>query len=150
MPIFSKVSKRGNTMKNVRDYFKNDKLADHLGLEIVEVTPGTSVIRMPVQTCHMNSLGIVHGGAIFSLADFAFAVASNSHGTVAVAINANISFLKAARGGVLTATAREASRNPKIATYNIEVTDGENQLIATFHGMVYRKPDPIANFTPSE
>jgi acyl-CoA thioesterase len=147
MPIFSEVSKRGIIMDNVRAYFKNDKLAQHLGMEIAEVTPGNAVIRMPVQECHMNSLGIVHGGSIFALADFAFAVSSNSHGTVAVAINANISFLKAARSGTLTATAKEVSRNPKIGTYNIEVTDDEGALIATFQGMVYRKPTPISDFT---
>ncbi len=135
-------------METVREYFKNDKLAEHLGMEIAEVSPGHAVIRMPIQECHMNSLRMVHGGAIFSIADFAFAVASNSHGTAAVAINANILFMKAARGGVLTATARELSCNPKIATYSIDVTDDSGTLIAVFQGMVYRKKDPITTPAP--
>lgn len=135
-------------MDTVREYFKHDKLAEYMGMEIADVEPGRAVIRMPVRECHMNSLGMVHGGATFSLADFAFAVASNSHGTTAVAINASIFFMKAVRGGVLTATARETSRNPKIGTYNIDITDDEGALIATFQGMVYRKKDPIASVHP--
>jgi len=66
---------------------------------------------------------VVHGGAIFTLADLAFAAASNSHGTVAVAINASIWFVTAAREGTLYAEAKEVSRNPKLATYSIQVTD---------------------------
>jgi acyl-CoA thioesterase len=94
---------------------------------------------MTVGNEHFNGVGIVHGAAIFSLADFAFAAASNSHGVVAVAINANISFVKAATSGTLTAEAREQSINPKLATYLVDVTDDEGDRVATFQGMVYRK-----------
>ncbi|MHC5172698.1 MAG: PaaI family thioesterase [Planctomycetota bacterium] len=61
------------------------------------------------------------------------------HGVVAVAINANISFVKAATSGTLTAEAREQSINPKLATYLVDVTDDEGDRVATFQGMVYRK-----------
>jgi len=88
----------------------------------------------------------VHGGAIFALADLVFAAASNSHGTVAVAINANISFLKASAGGTLFADAREISKNPKLGTYTIDVTNEDGDVIAVFQGMVYRKKDKIEDF----
>jgi acyl-CoA thioesterase len=70
-------------------------------------------------------------------------MASNSHGTVAVAINATISYLKAARGGTLFAEAHEVSRDAKLASYTVNVTDDTGDLVAVFQGMVYRKKDPI-------
>jgi len=96
-----------------------------------------------VQPHHWNAVGIIQGGAIFTLADYAFAAASNSHGTVAVAINANITFMKALSAGRLVAEAREVSKNFKLGTYTVEVKDEQGDLVALFQGMVYRKQDPI-------
>jgi acyl-CoA thioesterase len=70
-------------------------------------------------------------------------MASNSHGNVAVAVNVNISFLKAASQGTLFAEATEVSRNSKLASYTIRVTNERDDLIAIFQGMVYRKKDQI-------
>ncbi|WP_332309205.1 PaaI family thioesterase [Methanosarcina lacustris] len=81
----------------------------------------------------------MQGGALFTLADLAFAAASNAYGTAAVGINANISFVKAGTKGTLTAEAKENSINPKIATYTVNITDDEGDLVAIFQGMVYRK-----------
>jgi acyl-CoA thioesterase len=130
-------------MDTVREYFKRDRLAIHLNMEIVSVSPGEAVIRMPIQDYHLNSLDMVHGGAMFALADFAFAVASNSHGTTAVGVNASMAFMKAARGKVLTARARELNCGAKLATYVVEVLDEDETLIGSFQGMVYRKRDPL-------
>ena len=94
---------------------------------------------MRIAGWHMNSHGTVHGGAIFTLADTAFALASNSHGIPAAAINAHISYVKAATAGTLYADAVEFSINPKIATYIVTVTDDAGEKIAIFEGMVYRK-----------
>jgi len=99
---------------------------------------------MRIEDHHRNGINVVHGGAIFTLADLAFAAASNSHGTVAVAINASIWYVKAALEGSLLATAREVSLNPKLATYSIEVTDEDGEIVAVFEGMVYRKKQAIA------
>jgi acyl-CoA thioesterase len=130
-------------MEHIRAYFERDTLAGHLGVELVEIAPGRAVARMAVKEHHFNSYGTVHGGAIFALADVAFAAASNAHGTVAVALNANISFLKAAVAGTLTAEASEVSLGKKIATYAIRITDDDGDAVATFQGMVYRKGEPI-------
>lgn len=130
-------------MERIKEFFKNDRFAEHSGIELMDVAEGFARARLRIQDHHRNGVGIVHGGAIFTLADLAFAVASNSHGTVAVAINAGISFLKAARSGTLVAEAREVSRNPKLASYSISVTDDEGDLVAAFQGMVYRKKDPL-------
>ena len=130
-------------MQNITKFFRNDKFAEHCGIELLEVSEGRAKAKMEIKEQHLNGVKTVHGGAIFTLADLAFAAASNSHGTVAVAINAGISFLKAATKGTLIAEAREISLNPKLATYTINVTDGADDIIAIFQGMVYRKKDKI-------
>lgn len=130
-------------MQAIWEFFKNDRFAQHSGVELLEIAKGRAKARMAIEDRHLNGVDLVHGGAIFTLADLVFAAASNSHGTVAVAINASIWFVKAARGGTLVAEARETSRNPKLATYSIEVTDDAGDLVARFEGMVYRKKDPI-------
>ena len=130
-------------MEKIREFFKNDRFAAHSGIELLEVAPGYARASMEIQDWHLNGADVVHGGAIFTLADLAFAAASNSHGTIAVAINAGIWYVTAARAGVLYAEAREISRNPKLATYTIEVTDNAGQIIASFEGMVYRKKQAI-------
>lgn len=131
-------------MEDIRQFIsKNDKFAEHIGIELLEASKGYAKAILKIDRQHLNAVNIVHGGAIFTLADLVFAAASNSHGTVAVAINVTISYLKAAAGGTLTAEAREVSRNRKLATYSIRVTDDGGDLVASFQGMVYRKKDKI-------
>ncbi len=120
-------------------FFANDAWAQEAGIELMEVSDGRAKVRMRIAGWHLNSHGTVHGGAIFTLADTAFALASNSHGVPAAAINAHISYVKAATTGTLFADAVEFSLNPKIATYTVTVTDDAGEKIAIFQGMVYRK-----------
>ena len=134
-------------MQAIWDFFKNDRFAEHSGIQLLDIAPGYAKAKMEIQDRHLNGVDVVHGGAIFTLADLAFAAASNSHGTVAVAINASIWFVKAGRQGTLYAEAKEVSRNPKLATYSIAVTDDSGETIARFEGMVYRKKDPIGATT---
>jgi acyl-CoA thioesterase len=131
-------------MRAIKEFFENDRFAKHCGIELLEIGEGSSKARMNVRDRHLNGANVVHGGAIFTLADLAFAAASNSHGTVAVAINASIWYVKAGLSGMLVATAREVSLNPKLATYSIEVTDEAGEIIAVFEGMVYRKKQTIS------
>jgi acyl-CoA thioesterase len=131
-------------MEKIRDLLSKDMYARHSGIELLDISKGSAKVAMTIGKEHLNGVGIVHGGAIFTLADFAFAAASNSHGTIAVAINANISFMKAARlNAKLKAEAKEISINPKLATYQVDVTDESGDLVASFNGMVYRKKDSI-------
>ena len=126
-------------MDFIKDFSENDKFAKQLGIELVEVSKGRAKAKMKIRNVHLNAVNTVHGGAIFTLADFAFAIAANSYGNIAVALNVNISFLKAVPEGTLFAEAEEVSINPKIATYMIRVLNEYNELIATFQGMAYRK-----------
>ena len=130
-------------METIKKFFKGDRLAEYLGIELVEVSMGKAVARMEVKDEHLNGINTVHGGAIFTLGDFAFAVAANSHGRVTVAINVSISFMKAATSGTLTAIANEISLNPKIATYTVNICNEDGELIAIFQGLAYRKRDKI-------
>jgi len=131
--------------QQIADFFRErDRLAVHLGIELLEVSEGRSVARMKITDCHLNGVDVGHGGAIFTLADLAFAACSNSHGTVAVAVNISISYLRPAReGDLLTATAEEVSMSPKISTCLITVTNQAGDKVALFQGMAYRKKDPL-------
>jgi acyl-CoA thioesterase len=130
---------RSYYMEDLKKLFKKDKFAAHAGIELLEVSPGYAKASMEIEEKHLNALRAVQGGALFTLADLAFAAASNAYGIAAVGINANIYFVKAGTKGTLTAEAKETSINPKIATYTVNITDDEGDLVAIFQGMVYRK-----------
>jgi acyl-CoA thioesterase len=131
-------------MDVLRKFVEKDHFAKHLGIEMLEYGAGKAKARMEIKPHHLNSAGMLHGGAIFALADAVFSAASNSHGTLAVAINVSISYFKAVNSGVLTASAEEASFNPRLATYLIPVTDDKGNKIALFQGTVYRKKESIS------
>lgn len=131
-------------MQSVRKALGRDAYASHLGIELEALDAGYARARMPLEPMHGNMYGMVHGGAIFSLADFVFQAASNSHGILAVAVQASINYLQAPRSGVLFAEASEVSRTRRLATYSIRVTEEGDRLVATFQGIVYRMPDKPA------
>ena len=130
-------------MQALHKCLANDQFASWCNVELISVSPGFARAKLALQPHHLNGLGIVQGGAIFTLADFAFAAASNSHGTIAVAVNVSISFLKAATAGTLNAEAREISQNSRLGSYTVEVRDEQGDLVALFQGMAYRKKDKL-------
>ena len=135
-------------MEALKKFFEGDRFAKRADVELVSVFPGHATARMAIQPYHWNGLENVQGGAVFTLADFAFAAAANSHGTVAVAVNVSITFMKAVKTGVLLAEARELSKNFKLGTYTVEVKDEQGDLVAVFQGLAYRKKDKIP-FSPA-
>lgn len=131
-------------MQEIQQFFSTeDKFARHAGIELVAMGAGWAKARMKIEPYHFNGAKTVHGGAIFTLADFAFAVASNSHGTLAMGINTSVNFVKAAFTGILHAEAKEQSRNARLASYSVMITDDAGDVIAIFQGMVYRKKESI-------
>ena len=99
---------------------------------------------MTVDAHHLNFNGGCHGGAIFSLADSAFGLASNSHGPVAAGIDAHVTFQTAVGAGDrLVARATEMQRSRRIAMYRVEVSrrmpGSGDALVASFTGTVYIK-----------
>ncbi|MDD3325203.1 MAG: hotdog fold thioesterase [Sulfurospirillaceae bacterium] len=131
----------GKEMELLEDFFSaNDRFAKLLGFKIVELGLGCAKVETVVKNEHLNGADVVHGGFLFSLADFAFALASNSRNNLSLGISANILFQYSAKEGIkLSATAKELSDGKKIATYEVFIEDERNNLIATFTGTVYRK-----------
>lgn len=129
-------------MEDIATAFREkDRFAAFVGIELVELRAGYALATMAVQAHHFNGVGMVHGGAMFALADFAFAAASNSHGLAAVGIQVNVAYLKAVQQCVLLrAEAKEESCNKKLGQYTVRITDPEGDLVALMTGMVYRKP----------
>ncbi len=127
------------TMQKILEFFaENDHFARHCGIDLLEVKPGWAKARMKIQPIHLNGAKTVHGGAIFTLADFTFAAAANSWGQLALAINTSTVFIKSAHSGILYAEAKELSKTRQLGNYQVEITDGQ-QLIAQFQGTAYRK-----------
>ena len=129
-------------MENVKKFFKKDNFIVNVGIELLEVSPGYAKAKLEIEERHLNALKTVQGGALITLADLPAAAAINAHGNAAVVINANMSFVKAATKGTLIAEAKETSISPKIATYNVDITDDNGDIIAIYQGMGYRKKTP--------
>jgi len=116
----------------------HDPFVKSLGIKCVDGGPGRAAVRMRVKAAHLNFNGTCHGGVVFSLADTAFGLASNSHGRVAAGIDAHVTYQAAVRqDDVLTATATEVSRTRRLAVYRVDVTRADGTLVATFTGTVY-------------
>ncbi len=114
-----------------------------LNIKLVDVREGYALCEMPYTGALDNIHGIAHGGAVFSLIDEAFEISSNSHGTVALALNMNMTYIKpAVKNSLLRAESKEVSRGRRTATYQITVEDSEG-LVATCQALVYRKDDEI-------
>jgi acyl-CoA thioesterase len=130
-------------MEALKRFFENDQFAKRADVRLTAVSPGCATAEMRLQPYHWNGIDNVQGGAIFTLADFAFAAAANSHGTIAVAVNVSITFMKAAKDGTLRAEARELSKNHRLGSYIVEVKDDSGDLVAVFQGLAYRKQDKL-------
>lgn len=130
--------------KVIRKISENDRFANMVGLKIGEVKPGYARVTFTVEDKHLNSLNITQGGAVFTLADTAFALASNSHGKTAVALNMSINFVKATTtGAVLTAIAQEDKITRSTGLYRIEVRDQSGELVSLAEGLVFRKQEDV-------
>ena len=119
-------------------FFRNDKFAGYVGIELEDISPGWARVRCEIKDHHLNGLRCVHGGMLFTLADMAFAAAANSYGKIAVALNTSMSFTKAAKGPVVYAEAKEVSRTGRHAVYSVNLTDAGG-TVAAFQGLAYVK-----------
>ncbi len=120
-------------MKGI-DYFAED-----LGIKVLEAKDGDAKVSMKVEKKHTNALGFTHGGAIFSLADYAFAQACNFGDNVAVAVQVSINFLKpSVEGDLLIAEAVRISDGKTMGLYNVTVKNQE-KTVAFFSGLAFKK-----------
>lgn len=122
----------------VKRLLEADNYAGGLGIELVSVSDEEIVVALDVSDGHANFLGVGHGGMVFSLADCAFSLASNSAGADAVAIDTHLVLTAATRpGDRLEATVREVSRGRTLGTYRAEVTRSDGRVVGLFTGTVY-------------
>jgi acyl-CoA thioesterase len=126
-------------MNNTNEIVTDDKFAKFCGIELIEAGNGTAKAKLKIQPHHLNGAGMVHGGIMFTLADYTFSAAANSHGQLAVSISASISYINAGKTGILTATAKEVAVNTKVGTYSVEIKDDTGQTLAGFQGLAYKK-----------
>ena len=122
---------------------EGDKFAKYIGIDLIEVKPGTAKATMTVTENHMNAGTICQGGALFTLADLVFAALVNQGDNMAFAINSTIYYHVSAKlGDTLTAEGHFTSRHPKIPSAEVQVTDQNGTIIATFHAQGYTKRMP--------
>jgi acyl-CoA thioesterase len=130
--------------KAIFEQVAKEPFAQKFRLELVDLQEGYSRVAMTFTPDMENIFGMAHGGALFALIDTAFETACNSHGTMAVALNVNITYVASpAPGSRVTAEAREYSRTRKTANYHITVTDDQQQLLASCQALAYRKGNPL-------
>jgi acyl-CoA thioesterase len=116
-----------------------DHFAEALGIQLLDAKDGYAKVSMKVQKTHTNALGFTHGGAIFSLADYAFAQACNYGDNVAVAVQVSINYLKpSAEGDTLIAEATRVSDGKTAGLYHVTVKNGE-KTVAFFSGLAFKK-----------
>ena len=137
--------------KEIKERFfkqvEREPFAKKFGLRLIDLDDGYSKVEMEFTSDMENLFGMAHGGALFALIDEAFETASNSHGTLAVALNMNITYLSSpSLGSRLIGEAKELNRTQKTALYDIKVFDERNNMIASCQALVYRKGTPLSFF----
>ena len=117
-----------------------EPFAQALKMELVALEDGFSAVEMTYEPERMDNIyGRAHGGAIFALIDEAFETVGQTDGTVAVALNVNVSYVASPEAGArLRAEAREVSRTKRTACYTVTVTERDGRLIATCQALAYR------------
>lgn len=135
---------REGVLTALRRRIAEQSLAGQLGLNLVALEPGRAVVKLTTGEHLTNILGGIHGTAIFALIDEAFQASCNAHGTVAVALNMNLTFHRAPEvGDELTAEAQELHCGRRTGTYQITVTDSRGRRIATCQALAYRKGERL-------
>ena len=124
---------------------KNEPFARALNMELVELEKGHSVVQMSYEPDKMNNIyARAHGGALYALIDEAFETAGQTDGTVAVALNVNVTYVASPKPGLqLKAEANRISQTRKTASYDIKVTDENGDLIALCQALAFDTGKPI-------
>jgi acyl-CoA thioesterase len=126
---------------------EHDLYAKSQGMRLESAAPGQCSVSLTVRRDMLNAVGLTHGAVTYGLADFAFAVASNSHGQTAVALTTHMQYPAPSReGDTLQAVAREENLGRQTAAYRVEVRRGDGTLVGLFSGTVFRRGDRIADW----
>lgn len=132
------------TLEEVHRLFEKDTFAKHLGIEVVEVAQDYAAVTMPFDHRHRNGMGQTHGGAIFALADIAFAAASNAYDVICVNAQSSIAYVSPGKVGPLRGEARAISKGRKLITFEVRICDATEALVAVATVVGYVKGAPKA------
>ncbi|MDR9418699.1 hydroxyphenylacetyl-CoA thioesterase PaaI [Gracilimonas sp.] len=123
----------------INQMLQQDVFSQWMGIEVLESDPGYCKLSMKVQEEMTNGFGVCHGGITFSLADSALAFASNSRGSISLALENNINFTKKVNvGDILIAETEELQNGRTIGVYKVRISNQNEELVAEFRGTVYR------------
>jgi len=126
--------------EKAKEFFKADIYAvETTGIEILEVKPNYAKCRLNISPKHLNAANTVMGGAIFTLADFTFAVAANSGGIITQSLTSQITFLSVAKGQILFAEATCVKDGKSTCYFIVDVTDELGTKVASVSATGFRK-----------
>ncbi len=126
------------TIDDAREYFSKDRFATENGIVLDELDDEHAVTSLRLGARHRNAFGGVMGGAIFTLADFAFAALTNGRGKVTVAQQVSINYLSPCKGDKIVATARYKKDGRSSCVVNVDVVDDTGRGIAQFVGTGFK------------
>ena len=130
------------SIEQLREFFSHDRYAtETTGIEILEAEDGYAKVGLEVRGGHMNAGNRVMGAVYYTMADFAFAVASNpdaGDAPITFTLSSQINFLTPAKGKYLTAEARAVRKGRRTSFYAAESRDELGTLIATVSSNGYR------------
>ena len=126
------------TIDEARAYFSEDRFATENGMTLDELDSEHAVTSLTLSPRHRNAFGGVMGGAIFTLADFAFAALTNDRERITVAQQVSVNYLSPAKGGRLVATARYRKDGRSSCVVNVDVTDDAGRDVAQFVGTGFK------------
>ncbi|WP_295086785.1 PaaI family thioesterase [Ruminococcus sp.] len=127
------------TLEEVRELFKNDRFATEMGAVIDELGDHYSKVSLEINEHHKNAVGGIMGGVYFTLADFAFAVASNWQQPGVVGLNCDASFIGVPKTKRIIAEAKLIKDGRTICCYNVEIKDEKGNPIAAVQCVGFRK-----------
>ena len=125
-------------LQQIKKKMSKDNYAALTGVEIIKAAPGYAMTKLIITEQHLNAAGVVQGGAIFTLADYALAAAANYGAQTALVIECQLSFISSARGGILWAETEQLADSKSFGSYAVRVTNEQSQLIAQYYGRVYK------------
>ena len=127
-------------IEEVRELFGNDRFAtEACGCRVLEASRGHAVCAFDIAPIHLNAMGNVMGGAIFTLADFALAIACNMGEDPTVAVNNTIEYLNSTKGSTLTATCDADKSGRNLGFYTVEVKDDLDTPVAKMTATCFRR-----------
>lgn len=135
-------------LERARAFFEKDIFATQMmGIVIAEVGDGYARCEMPINEKVLNAEGTVMGGALFTLADFAFAVAANLNQPQTVSLSCQVTFLSPPRGTRLLAEARQVKSGRRTCYFSVEVRDDTDAIVAVVgvSGFIKRPPEQGQN-----